>query len=715
MNHPISLDMILAKSLDSGGTTLVKHLQEVADAAVLIASHCEMDKETARIGGLLHDIGKTSDIFQKTLKPRYVRRPGLVWRHEIASLFFISLAPKEKRPQIVDMIVGHHKSVSDDVSEKGLLDLEDYDDDCFETHYQGFEKWSITALEILASLGMETHEINEDEAFGNYQFAVEHCRKKSQGCSMWKGLLMAADHLVSAVDPNYREIAPRLFIKPDLSFYNRSHELYPLSLIATDNKRKHTLVTAPTGAGKTDFLLRRCKGRVFYILPFQASINAMYDRIREDLKDTDAEVTLLHAISDLKIFDGKLEERIMQHHVGASIKVMTPHQMASIVFGIKGYETMAVDLRGCDVIMDEIHTYTSKMQAIVCRIIEILVAFGCRIHIGTATMPTVLYDRILKLLGGKAEVYEVKLPKEILSSFNRHVIHKCTSIDKIWDLLNECIQNQQKILIVCNQVKRAQACYKVICDKYPEIDHMLIHSRFKRGKRNDLEQILRNKFNNSPEACIVVSTQVVEVSLDISFDIMITECAPIDAMIQRFGRINRKRNKQTIGHFKPIYVLEPPKDEKDALPYDIDVLKSSYEALPNNEILKESCLQSLIDKVYPNDNFINIDYSGVIYADGVWLLKELNHRSKSALLDVMDFNSAVCVLESDEENYRMGDRRTSMQLEIPVSYKSVAYRGLKQLDIKSRPFIIADEAYNDEMGIQTDKLNNERCKNFEIL
>ncbi|MDZ7763228.1 MAG: helicase-related protein [Melioribacteraceae bacterium] len=64
-----------------------------------------------------------------------------------------------------------------------------------------------------------------------------------------------------------------------------------------------------------------------------------------------------------------------------------------------------------------------------------------------------------------------------------------------------------------------------------------------------------NNFNSSDEACIVVSTQVVEVSLDISFDLMITETAPLDSLIQRFGRINRIRNNETIGKYKPIFVI----------------------------------------------------------------------------------------------------------------------------------------------------------------
>lgn len=706
---------ILAKHPDSGGTTLAQHLKDVADAAVIIARDCGMDEDIARAGALLHDIGKVSPQFQKTLKPGYVRKPGYVWRHEIASLFFISLVPEEWRDAVIDMIAGHHKSVKNDVGGKGLIDLEDYDEDTLDNHIKGFEKWSKTALQLLRHLDMDVHPISYDEAVGNYQYAVDYCRKKGCGCSRWKGLLMAADHLASAADKEYRDIEAHMFIKPDLSFYNRKSTLYPLSLISSDDKRRHTLVTAPTGAGKTDFLLRRCRGRVFYTLPFQASINAMYDRISKDLSDTDAVVTLLHATSEIKLEDGRLQEQIMQHHIGASVKVMTPHQMASIVFGIKGYEAMAADLRGCDVILDEIHTYSDVMQAVVCRIIEILVTLGCRVHVGTATMPSVLYDRILRLLGGTDCVYEVKLPDKVLDTFNRHIIHRCDDFESVMPVIGEALANKQKILIVCNRVARAQECYENMRELYPDADHMLIHSRFMRGSRSRLERELKERFNTMTEACIVVSTQVVEVSLDISFDLMVTECAPIDAMIQRFGRINRKRTEETIGRLKHIYVLKPMENEKDTLPYKPDVLKSSYEVLPDNDVMEESSMQSLIDKVYPDLDFRDIDYSGAVFVDGEWQLKELCHRSKSALLDVLEFNSVVCVRQSDEEAYVMSGRMDAMELEIPASYHSIVHRGLKQLDVKSRPFVIPDEVYDDETGLDVNRFNKIERNNFEIL
>lgn len=691
-------DNILAKHEDFGGMPLTQHLKDVADAAVIIAKQVGLDPDLAFKGAVLHDIGKTSPLFQKTLKHNYIQQPDYTFRHEIASLFFISLFPEKERPAIIDMIVAHHKSIYHDVREKGILDL-DENMDCFARHSEKFDDWSPVALGILSEFGIETHPIDIKEALSNYEFVVDYCYNKSLNQSEWKGLLMAADHFASALEEKAESATDKLFIKPDLSFYNRQHHLYPLSLVSTDDERQHTLVTAPTGAGKTDFLLRRCKGRVFYTLPFQASINAMYDRIKNDLKDTDAQVYLLHAASNLKVKDGKLEERIMQRHIGAPVKVMTPHQMASIVFGIKGYEAMLLDLKGCDVILDEIHTYSSETQAIVLKIIEILKSIGCRIHVGTATMPTVLYDKILQLLGGKSKVYEVMLPDEILKTFNRHIIHKVEQWNDCIEIIQNAVAEKQKVLIVCNQVKRAQQMYDYICETFPSVSRMLIHSRFKRGDRSQLETKLKENFNRMTEACIVVSTQVVEVSLDISFDLMITECAPIDALIQRFGRINRKRTNETIGKFKHIYVIQPPQNDKEALPYDLEVLKKSFEALPNNDVIEESSVQQRIDSVYPDTRFLNLDYSGVVFVDGKWQIKELCHYPKSALLEVLDINSAVCITENDINTYINGNTFNRAELEISVSYKSMAFNNLEQIDEGSRPFIIPNQAYDTEKGL----------------
>ena len=691
-------DHILAKGEQNGKTPLTQHLTEVAHLAEAVAFNLGLDISIARKGSILHDIGKVSPLFQQTLKMNYQWPPGFVFRHEIASLFFISLLNEDEKYPIIDMIVAHHKSIYQDARGKGILDLIENDPDCLSRHLKDFEVWSKDALSILSLLGINTSPITLQQAETNFFDVVDYCESKTYGYSQWKGVLIAADHLASALDGHSDTLLKKLYIKPDLSYYHsRKSDLYPLSLLATDDGRPHTLVTAPTGAGKTDFLIRRCKGRVFYTLPFQASINAMYERIKEDLKNTNADVRLLHAASSIKLENGKIEEKILQRHIGASVKVLTPHQMASLAFATNGYEAMIADLKGCDIILDEIHTYSETTQAIVLKIVEILCNIRCRIHIGTATMPTVLYNRLIDILGGKENVFEINLPDEVLNTFDRHIIHKADSIESLRQVMDEAILHKQKILLVCNQVKRSQKLFENLTESYPDVPKMLVHSRFKRAKRSQLENDLKNIYNKSTEACLVVSTQVVEVSLDISFDLMITECAPIDALIQRFGRINRKRTKETIGHYKPIYVVNPPEGKADALPYGLEVLKRTFEALPDGELLKEKDAQKLIDLIYPLIEFVDIDLNAV-FKEGKWKIKELWHNPKSALLETLDIDSVMCIEEADKELYETSFYPEQSKIEIPVSFRSVGYRGLDKSSEGSRPFIIPSKAYDPELG-----------------
>ena len=693
-----NFEQILAKGEGGGSVTLIQHLKEVAILAERIACHLGLSPFIAKRGALLHDIGKASTVFQQTLKKNYQRPPGFLFRHELASLFFISLLDEDEKYPIVDMIVAHHKSIYQDAGGKGLLDLIENTPDCFERHIIDFDVWNKDALSILDHFGFEIKPISVDEAKANFFEVVDYCESKPYGYSIWKGVLIAADHLASAMSSFNEPFRRDLFVVPDFSYYHsRKNKLYPLSLISSANPGKHTLVTAPTGAGKTDFLIRRCKGRVFYTLPFQASINAMYERIKVDLIKTDADVRLLHASSSIRMENGKLEEKILQRHIGTSVKILTPHQMASLVFGTKGYEAMIADIIGCDIILDEIHTYSETTQAIVLKIVEILCNIGCRIHIGTATMPTVLYNRLVDILGGFGNVYEVKLPDDVLDTFNRHIIHKADSMDSLNHIIDEAVEHNQKVLFVCNQVRRAQVLFLDLSERYPSVKKMLVHSRFKRGTRNKLESDLRNIYNFSAEACLVVSTQVVEVSLDISFDLMITDCAPIDALIQRFGRINRKRSIETIGHFKPIYILAPPKETADFLPYGPDVVKRTYDALPNSGLMKEKEIQDLIDKVYPSIEFVDIDLCSV-FNEGKWTIRELWHNPKSALLEALDIDSVNCIEESDKEIYESSPYEIQAKLEIPVSYRAIGWRNLDKLMTGSNPFLIPSKAYNNEIG-----------------
>ncbi|MEG2946506.1 MAG: CRISPR-associated helicase Cas3' [Bacteroidales bacterium] len=701
---------IKAKSKLFGGESLWLHTNAVIHFAQQAALHNGVDIEVARLGAIFHDLGKASPLFQQKLKGKKFFSPDLPFRHEIASLFFLKTVDKKYWNSIIDMVIAHHKSLAKDRSGLGMSDLVyDYgEEDIFEIYSEGFDEWKEIVLDLLEAYGIPRTSYSLEDAKASFLYVVDYISNINRyGWSEWKGLLMASDHLASATGEHF-ETVKRLFVVPDIRFYNRQSPYYPLSLIPSDPSKSHTFVKAPTGAGKTDFLIKRCRGRIFYTLPFQASINAMYQRISSDLKDTDADIRLLHAVSRLEIKEGEKIERAIQNKMGASVKVLTPHQLASLVFGTKGYEAVLFDLKGADIILDEIHTYSADMQAIVLKMIEMLVGCGCRVHVGTATMPSALERKIMEILGTDNTQY-VSLPPAVLDTFNRHIVYKGERVEDFADLIIETLNANKKVLLVCNQISRAQDLFASLETQYPEVEKMLIHSRFKRGKRKECEQLLKDKFNNSREGCIVVATQVVEVSLDISFDLMITEAAPIDALIQRFGRINRKRNPEH-PTLCPVCVLAPG-DEKLCRPYSRDILVKSFEILPHGEILQERNLQDMIDYVYPEVLTPDIELDSV-YSAGEWKIKELNHSPKSVLLEKLDIDSVSCIVCSDMESYLNGNEEERLALEIPMSYRTLRWQKLQMLrDVGSTPFLIPDEAYDELTGLDIRKLNSTNIDN----
>ena len=704
-------------------TTLENHLLHVSIAAKAFAKHLGVDENLAYKGAILHDIGKAHPAFQQRLLGK--SRSNKVFRHEISSLFFLSIFPEDEHLSLIEMVVGHHKSAKNDVGEKGLLDLENgYD--YVEHHLGKWTEWSLYGIELLNHFGIEATPITEEQALLNLETAIRFTKRKSneRGYSEWRGLLMGADHFASAVIEDTQKFIDRAFQKPNLSFYERISPLYPLSQ-KTDYKsdKKHTIVVACTGAGKTDYLFKRCKGRVFYTLPFQASINAMFKRVGNDLEKTNPnlDIRVLHGASMVVKRKKDEEESVLQSLFGSAVKILTPHQLAAIAFGLKGYEALLLDLKGCDIILDEIHTYTGVSQAIVLKLVEILKAIDCRIHIGTATMPTVLYQKILHILGG--DVLEVSLEDNELDQFDRHRTHKVSTFEESNTVISSAIQRNEKILVVLNQVEKSQIVYDALKERYPNIPILLLHSRFKRGDRSEKEKQLiglddfgkpTGEFNTSNKTCIVVSTQIVEVSLDISFDVIVTEAAPLDAMVQRFGRVNRKRTIETIGKIKDVYVIAPPEGKKEARPYDPKVLQKSFDALPDNEVLKERHLQEKIDAVFTEIDFLNIEEHSKFKSDGRINIDKLTHVSKSILFELLDIDSVPCIREADQAEYENSYFERRLELEIPVRYFSV--HKMNQSEKGNKPFIIPDKAYCMEKGLMLKNIKDENLDSkYQLL
>ncbi len=710
---------ILAKSINDQNITLAEHTEHVTDAITLFADKFDFDFDivTARYGAILHDLGKAHPKFQRMIRSDVKRNrfvEDYVHRHELSSLAFLPAFSKDKWDDLIEYIVAHHKSIVNDARNRGILDIKTSDRKFISNHLEDWDDWKKHGLEILKDNGVLVSDISYVEAELALEYSINYCNELGTGISYKRGLLKAADHFASAFSFRTIDKLSNLFEKPDLSTYiNRvPSNLYPLSQINTEIDKPHTLVIAPTGAGKTDFLLKRTKGRIFYTLPYQASINAMWKRFKDTIPNED--IRLLHATSRVIIGKKEIDEKILQPLVGSSIKVLTPHQLAAIIFGTSGFESVMLDIKGCDVILDEIHTYSEYSRSIVIEIVKSLLRLNCRIHIGTATMPSKLYDELLIILGGKNKVYEVSLDIEILETYNRHLIDKI-NISSINSIIQGSVNDNEKLLVIFNTVKAAQGFFEQIEEDYPNLKKMLIHSRYRRKDRAKLEDELKSQFNGDEKnqgfnPCIVVSTQVVEVSLDISFDRMITEAAPLDSLIQRFGRVNRKRHNSALDEstrvYKTIHIIEP---SERTLPYDKDIVVRSFEQLPSSfEILEEKNLQDKIDKVYDEFEIKPIDIH-LIYQNDEYVIKKLTDTKKAILIEVLEIDSGICILESDRENYINASWEDRIGYEIPISNRSLRpfSNEFEQLDIGSYPFVIPqDEQDHLKYGLKLIKHDN---------
>lgn len=711
----------------SDGTTLEQHTSHVVSATesmahALLPEITDVEYQVAIHGAILHDLGKAHPYFQAKLAPNFddaKYRYEVPHRHEISSLLFLPLFPQTEWPQLIDMVVAHHKSLQATGGKRGrgLKDLvEEYGEDAvFERHASDWESWYSGVFEFLPRFGVSSCVLTQEQIRAAFDEALQYCEQERFGRNRWRGLLMSADHLASALQEGTASRLDRLFLPPDLSAFHAraiaaSPELYPLAKKPSNSPKPHTLVVAPTGSGKTDFLLRRCgTGRVFYLLPFQASINAMFLRLDSTLNgigdlrlptEQRADIRRVHAAAQIEIEADREEEFLLQKHPGAALKVMTPHQIAALIFGLAGHEATALDVAGQNVILDEVHVYSEQAQAMVLELVKTLLRLKCHVHIGSATIPSALAAELRHCLGGEQAVYEVRLSNEELASYDRHIVHCLADENAAREYVKKCLSEGKRVLFISNRVAAAQERYSWVSQAFPDVSALLIHSRYRRGDRAQIEGRIE-VFDKGPGPCIVCSTQVIEVSLDISFDTLVTDCAPLDSLIQRFGRVNRRRNNTSERTLCPVAVIAPPNNEQEAKPYELATLRRTWAVLPDGNVLKETSLQPLIDQVYPTLDVTKIDVH-LIETETGFRLPELWNRPKSLLLEALEIDSASVIRDSDLEDYKTAHGKDRQELEIPVSVNALRpkFKMWPQLpDIGNRPFICPDTCYDSTLGL----------------
>lgn len=368
-------------------------------------------------------------------------------------------------------------------------------------------------------------------------------------------------------------------------------------------KASHThgnlLLCAPTGQGKTEAALlwadrNMYHDKIIYLLPTRVTTNALYKR----LKFLGDSVGVSHGTSALIIAEEEQwnNKRIMARRLRSGsfmepITVATVDQLLLPHFNWKYWEMIEQNASNAAIILDEIHAYDYYTLALITEMIKKFPR--SRFAYLSATLPKYIQNHLTNLHEEKITTI-VDYEHLDLSRHNIQFIE--TAIDNSVDEIRQYYKEGKKVLIILNTVKEATRFYKNFLDLNP----ILYHSRFIEKDRRKKEELIEEA-NDKNEGCIVVATQVVEVSLDIDFDILFTQIAPLDALIQRLGRVNRKGKKSTDITNVKIYDF----GEFDYMVYGPDNLQNAREIASTRfsvkHRLKEKEIQGLIEWQYPQE------------------------------------------------------------------------------------------------------------------
>lgn len=751
--------MLLAKS--DPPRSLKDHADDVVRAAQRLRAIWPFLPPALERAALFHDFGKAASGFQEMLQPD---GPKWEFRHEVLSAEIFrnlhDLNDLQVRAAYLALLT-HHKNLGESEGRVSKAFMRCYSR---KPSSPWFRKWNELRTDelkqdfvpVLDGWTPNPQAASPANCVARYLTEMQPVFSDLETARM-RGAMVASDHLASAgLDV---AVEGRNITRGALENYARTRvrgwkQWKTLQLNAAKTKGSATLV-APTGAGKTEAALlwalnnRAGAERVFYVLPYQVSINAMAMRIAEAFPDESGNtllhksqnVSLLHANIDLAYLqdalNGDLSRRqamaIAKANKGAArkiyapIKVTTVYQLLNIFFGRKFFEVGLLELSNALVIFDEIHAYDGHTLGLILVLLKCLQRLGACIFIMTATLPKALKDQ---LNGAAGIAQEIALPDDdTLQTEVRRKIellpHKIESPETLAGI-HSAIKSGKRTIIVCNTVNKAIALWRELREYQP----LLVHSRFTIGDRARRE----TKANIEAQR-LVISTQIIEVSLDVSFDVMFTELAPADSLLQRFGRVNRYAENPREEDAAICYVA-CGEDAGSQNIYDAELLSTSGNAIrsilekykTNSLDFRKSC--EWIEMVYPHGlTQFELQQMNMVrerFENHVAQLKPMIDPAVDDDLELTLFQSIQVVPAKYERRFmalKEGGRHLSAKrLLVNVDLRAwlgasqqterQGFSALRKYLNKKQEFWIALFDYNHDEGLRLDSPSDQSYSNF---
>ena len=358
------------------------------------------------------------------------------------------------------------------------------------------------------------------------------------------------------------------------------------------------ILEAQMGVGKTEAALAAAEvmasrfglGGVFFGLPTQATANGIFPRLL-GWADTQSEETLpqaiklAHGMAELNECYLRLQGRGVQLEEDAQeAHQVQVHQwfrgnkqalLANFVIGTVDQLLMAalcqkhvmlrhLGLAGKVVIVDECHAYDAYMNRYLDRALEWLGWYKVPVILLSATLPARRRAELVEAYQQKrrpgpdapwktscgyplltwtdgAQVQQKTIP---LDTAARNVQTVRLTTEELPDFLSQKMQAGGCAGVIVNTVRKAQEVAQRLRQVLPEKEVQVFHAQFLMPDRAAREQELMRRIGKRSTAAerdglIVVGTQVLEQSLDVDFDVMVTELCPMDLLLQRIGRLQR--------------------------------------------------------------------------------------------------------------------------------------------------------------------------------
>jgi CRISPR-associated endonuclease/helicase Cas3 len=347
------------------------------------------------------------------------------------------------------------------------------------------------------------------------------------------------------------------------------------------------VLEAPMGMGKTEAALYAAyksiaaghASGIYFALPTRLTSDKIYQRMNSFLNTVLDEASplrrslLLH--SSAWLYETELGEegepgaswfRARKRGILAPFAVGTIDQALMAVMNVKHGFVRAFGLAGKVVILDEVHSYDSYTGTLLDELVQGLRDMSCTVIILSATLtderrrsllripaaavPVSAYPLISALPQGEA-LHE--LPVDVTDRMEVSIRRVADDGEAVEEALKRAEQGQQ-VLWIENTVQEAQKRYELLASRATEcgIATGLLHSRFVQHDRECNEDRWvalfgkEGKAQRGEQGRILVGTQVLEQSLDIDADFLITRLAPTDMLLQRIGRLWRHRDHDPI-------------------------------------------------------------------------------------------------------------------------------------------------------------------------